>query len=1346
MAILDFKTKERIAMNNVARGSQVALAASQLLKEKAYWVEKFSGDLMLSHFPYDFTGDGQEPCRRVLDINFQQQQINGLIKLGNHSHRRLHMVLTTIAAVLMNKYTGNQDIVLGTTVEKQDFDGEFINTILPLRTAITPTTTFKELLLQVRETILQAAENQNYPMETLLHDLGLNQDQPTQQAGGQQAFPLFDTAVLMENIHEIDYLQSIAPNMIFLFTSDGDQLEGRLQYNDTKYNKETVQQFITHFKRLTDIFLEDLNKPVADAQVLTSEEQKRILVDFNNFSPQADQPHIPYPPKTISLLFEEQVQQGPDNLALTFEDEDLTYFQLNERVNRLAHLLREKGVQPDTIVGLMAHRSLELVVGLLAILKAGGAYVPLPPGNPKERIMGQIKDSNVKLVLTDNNLDIENQFDGQLIDIQSASLTGSSQFDPHSINQPHDLAYIMYTSGSTGKPKGVAVQHDTIANTLQWRKQYYRFDINDVILQVPSYAFDSSVEDILTPLISGSRLILFPENRRLDLPHLGDLIEKYSVTHFLIIPNLYQAFLKEIPTKLKGLRSVTAAGDHFTSQLIKTHFQELPQVALFNEYGPAENSVCSTAYSFDNTSKQVLIGTPINRVSCFILDKDNQLQPIGVPGQICLAGAGLTRGYINRPELTNEKFITSPQAQEANLLAQVNDNRLYCTGDMARWLPGGNIQFLGRVDHQVKIRGVRIELGEIENHLLKIDNIKEAVVIAKEDNLGDKFLCAYIVLTDKESQLETATVNGRLRADLPEYLVPHHFIQLLQMPLTTTGKIDRRKLPDPEIMTDSVYTAPRNPLETQLVEIWAEELNVEAEKIGIDTSFFQLGGHSLKATSLISRVHKSLNVEVPLLELFREPTVRGLAAYIENCGESRFMAIEPAPQMERYPLSSAQYRLYILQQMDAHSTAYNLPEIRFFKEALDKDCLESAFKTLIQRHESLRTAIVTHQGQLYQQIHEQVPFEVQYNTVTKAEARDLLNYFVKPFELDKAPYLRVAQVEIVEAEKANSWALVVDMHHIISDEVSLEILLRDFMAIYDDRQLPPLRLQYKDYAYWQNQQKKSETIDKQRDFWLNVFTGDVPVLQMPTDFDRPAKMTFTGNTITQTITGTLHDKLKEKVNQWDVTYNFLMQAAYYVLLSKYTGQEDIVVGNVVAGRKHADLDQIIGFFVNMIALRNQPIRTHTFAQFLTRVKENALNAYDNQDFPFEELVGALDLKREAGRHPLVDTVFVVQNVAAQFKTDEKKDADSEIIETLKRSHFDLMLHATVFQNRVNLVLEYSTSLFKKATAEEMLKCYIDILAQVVQNNNIPLKDISLAHDYATPQANVLQEKEVDFDF
>ncbi|MCP4147702.1 MAG: amino acid adenylation domain-containing protein, partial [bacterium] len=772
-----------------------------------------------------------------------------------------------------------------------------------------------------------------------------------------------------------------------------------------------------------------------------------------------------------------------------------------------------------------------------------------------------------------------------------------------------NLAYIIYTSGTTGKPKGVLIEHNSIVNTLTWRKNNYKFSEKDVVLQMASYSFDSSVEDIFTTLSSGSRLIILPGEKRLDFEYLKITILRETVSHLLLVPNFYQSLLNEIPDTLTGLDFITVAGDGFTGELVRDHFEKLKGVKLFNEYGPTENSVCSTVYEFAPDRDRVLIGNPIHNVNCFITDKNNQLVPVGVAGELCLSGEGLSRGYLNNPELTAGKFT------KAGIRHPASNITLYQTGDLARWLPDGNIEFLGRIDNQVKIRGFRIEIGEIENCLLSHPEIKEAVALTFESEEGDKSLCAYYVAESTQQPTSTpqppagtkhqpSGIRTYLSKFLPDHMIPSFFIKLEKIPLTPHGKIDRKALSQFQISNIQFppHIAPRDELEKKMAAIWADILGIAREEIGIDCDFFQIGGHSLKATIMTARIHKGFNIKLPLAEIFKNPSIRTLTDTIRRkkagttqCVNETFVAIKPAEKKEFYILASAQKRLYVLQQMELESTAYNMPLAipltpvtpgrvsPVTSGATDLVRLEETIRELIRRHDSLRTSFHTLTDNPVQVIHDTVEFEIEYYN------REGSKKFIRPFELPKAPLLRVGIVEITGTDNTiHEQYMLLDMHHIITDGTSQEVLAKELFTLYAGEDLPPLKLQYRDYAEWQNSREQKELMKQQEEFWLNQFCDELPILNLPTDYIRPVMRSFEGNKISFALNKHETGYLKETAKENRTTLYMIILSIFTILLSKLSGQEDVIVGTPTAGRRHADLENIIGMFVNTLAMRNYP--------------------------------------------------------------------------------------------------------------------------------------------------------------
>jgi acyl carrier protein len=685
--------------------------------------------------------------------------------------------------------------------------------------------------------------------------------------------------------------------------------------------------------------------------------------------------------------------------------------------------------------------------------------------------------------------------------------------------------------------------------------------------------------------------------------------------------------------------------------------------------------------------------------------------------------------------------------------------RLYRTGDLGRWQRDGNIQFLGRTDQQVKIRGFRIEPGEIECQLFKHKRIKEVVVVEKEGEEGIKYLCAYIVAG---MELTVSQLREFLSVMLPDYMIPSYFVFLKKLPLTPNGKIDCRALPVPGVEKSSQYIPPGNAIERKLTELWSGVLSLQKDVISINRNFFELGGHSLKAILLTARMHKEFNVKVSLTEIFKSPTIQALAQYIREAETNRYMPLEPVEEKEYYLLSSAQKRLYIIQQMDEEIIAYNMPMMVPLDETnlggkIDMRKLQYTVHQLIDRHDSFRTSFEMVDEQPVQRIHHphDVDFEIEYFNLKKKNGNrvevmeGIFRDFVRPFPLSRPPLVRVALVEVENTR----YALMVDMHHIISDGFSHEILVRDFMVLYSSQVLSPLPIQYKDYAEWQSRERAAGIIKQQEEYWLRQFSGEIPVLDLPIDYPRPEVRSFEGDFIYLEINEALTYKTARLRRETEVTLNILLLAVYSVLLAKYSGQEDLVIATADAGRHHADLQQTIGMFVNMLPIRIQPGKNKTFKEFLLEVKQQSVNAYANQDYQFDDLVLKLGLQGNRSRNPVFDTVFVVQNTAMQNENLSigKKDNDNndflEITQPEFRNQaFDLILQAVEGDDRLNMRLEYSTALFKKSTAEKMTNHYIDILKQVVENPGLKLKEIIITHDFLKAKPRVIKTAQTDFRF
>jgi len=901
-----------------------------------------------------------------------------------------------------------------------------------------------------------------------------------------------------------------------------------------------------------------------------------------------------------------------------------------------------------------------------------------------------------------------------------------------SINHSVDMAYIMFTSGSTGIPRGVVVEHRNVVNVLTWFARAYQLEPGVRVLQLSNYTFDPSVEQIFGTLIHGAELYIGERELAADKEAFRAFIDLHRIHIINFVPGALKHLLEDGEPP-QSLRALISGGDKLEEDLKRELITK--GYPLYNQYGPTETTI--DALMEKCSEAKVTLGSPIANVQCHVFLSDNVLSPIGVTGELYIGGAGVARGYLNNPGLTNSKFQIPNYKQIPNSKSQITNtyeetdnfshhssffthhSALYRTGDRVRWLPEGKLEFIGRSDHQVKLRGLRIELGEIESRLLKYPAVKEAVVLLREKNPGEKYLCAYIVSAHR---VEVSDLKDYLSGTLPAYMIPAVIMQMDKLPLTPNGKIDRNALPVPERGGRSQVErrAPREKIEHQLADLWAEILNINKERFGIDDDFFDLGGHSYSATLLVSRIHKEFNIKISLVEFFKKGCILEVAQHIKEGTKDTFIFIEPVEKKEYYPLSPAQRRLFILWQMDETSTGYNVPSSLELEGVFDKERLERVFKQLIRRHETLRTSVATIGGEPVQKIHENVEFCILYSDLAAGDVGERIHHFIRAFDLSKAPLLRVELLTLAE----NSHILMLDMHHMITDGASTGVLVKEFMALYSGVKVSPLKLHYKAYAQWQQRQQESGLLDTPAAFWKKQFQGNIPVLELPTDFARPAVRRFEGRRINFEITSELAGQLKALAKNTNVTLFMVLLSAYYIFLSRISGQETVVIGTAVAGRSHADLESIIGIFVNTLGLKNHVDSQKTINTFLQEINRRTLEAFENQEYPFEQLVEEVAVKRDTGRNPLFDVMLVLQNI----------DIPKVEVPGLKlrpyghetdTAKFDLTLQVQEVGEEIGFVFEYSTNLFKEATIWRFVDYFKTVLSTIASQPQARIADIEI---------------------
>ncbi|MES5397628.1 surfactin non-ribosomal peptide synthetase SrfAA [Bacillus amyloliquefaciens] len=1289
-------------------------------KERAYWKEVFSGELpvlqLLPDYPrpqvQSFEGD------RV-SVKLPKTLLERLQKLAEKNGATLYMVLLSAYYTLLSKYSGQEDIIVGTPSagrhhsDTEGLIGMFVNT-LALRSTVKQDQTFTGLLGHVRKQVLDAFSHQDYPFEWLTEELNVPRD--------MSRHPIFDTMFSLQNIsdgipeignltlslHETNFnIAKFDLTMQARETAEGVALD--LDYCTKLFKRSTADRMLTHYVRLLESAAAQPEAKISEYDLLS---EREALKQLQRFNPE----RTAYPKdQTIVQIFEEQAQKNPDRTALQFEGETLSYQQLNERANRLArHILSAGGGGKTAAV--LCERSLDMIVSIMAVLKAGSAYVPIDPEHPVQRIQHFFRDSGASVLLTQQSLKpIAEKADFQGV-IVLADDEKSYEKDSHNLALPFDsktIANLTYTSGTTGTPKGNIVTHANILRTVK-NTNYLTVSEEDTVLGLSNYVFDAFMFDMFGSLLNGAKLVIVPKDTVLDMSRLSRVIKRENVSILMITTALFHLLVDMEPSCLTTLRKIMFGGERASVEHVKKAFATVGKGRLLHMYGPSESTVFATYHPVDVIEEDAIsvpIGKPVSNTEIFIMNKAGRIQPAGIPGELCISGEGLVEGYYNRPELTEEKFVKHPFKE---------GERMYKTGDLARWLPNGDIEFIGRIDHQVKIRGQRIELGEIEHQLQSHDQVQECIVLAVDQGAGDKLLCAYFVGLREISSRELREHTAK---DLPAYMIPAVFIQMDELPLTGNGKIDRRALPMPDVTAANAvsYTAPRNETEQKLTDIWAEVLQME--RVGIHDQFFEIGGHSLAGMKLLALIQQTFGVRLTLKDLFTSPTAAGLAQLIAGSERKAAESIMPAAVRETYPVSSPQKRMFVLQQLEGAETSYNMPSVLRLKGKLDAEKLKSVMKQLTERHEAFRTTFDIKDGETVQRIWAEADIDMEYHEASEEDAEQIIQSFIRPFRLDQLPLVRTGLVKLAEHDHL----LLFDMHHIISDGASVGVLIDELSRLYGGETLEPLRIHYKDYAVWQQTFIESEQYRKQEEHWLRELDGELPVLTLPADYSRPAVQTFEGDKLVFSLTEEQTSALRSLAKQTDSTMYMVLLASYSAFLSKLSGQHDIIVGSPVAGRSHADLANVIGVFVNTLALRTYPEADKTFADYLEEVKQTALRAFDAQDYPLEDLLQKVEVQRDTSRNPLFDAVFSMQNANAEDLVMEGIELKHHPFDR-KTAKFDLTMTADDTDGGLTFVLEYNTALFKPETAETWKHYWLHLLEAAAENPAAKLSELSLVNE------------------
>ena len=1324
------------------------LQGEELEREFAYWRKQLGGELPILELPTDRARPAEQTYRGAqFTFRLTPEVSAGLKELGRREGVTQFMTLLAAFQVLLSRYTGQDDIVVGTPiagrnrVETEELIGFFVNT-LALRTDLSGNPSFKEVLGRVREVTLGGAAHQELPFEKVVEEL-----QPERDLSRS---PVFQVMLALQNMPEhrfempnltISPLEADPGTAKFdltMFVGPSESgLLGMLEYNTDLFDRDTVERMLVHFKTLLQSIVNDPEQRILSLPMLQEPERQQLLVDWNDT-------HTDFPyDLCFHQLFEAQVELAPAAVAVVSDEETLTYTELNARANRLARFLVAQGVGPETVVAVLAPRSVSLLTAMLAIFKAGAAYLPLDPRHPATRHSQILKQSQTSIVLVTSELEPvieEAETTARVYQLGNALEDASGEENLELRNGARSLAYVIFTSGSTGLPKGAMIEQRGMVNHLYIKVRELELVASDILAQTASQCFDISIWQFLSPLLVGARVRIFNDEIASDPKGLLQALEAEAVTVAETVPSMLRAMLAETQSFASSLRWMVVTGEALAPEICRTWKRSVgDRIRLLNAYGPTECSDDVTHYEVKRAPEdhvaRMPIGHALDNTHLYIVDREMGLVPAGVSGELFVGGAGVGRGYLNDAERTARSFVPDP-------FSCVEGARLYRTGDLCRYLRDGQIEFLGRIDDQVKVRGYRIELGEIEAALESHTGVRHAVVTARDEQL-----IGYVVPVEEAglsgSEREASgELRPYLRERLPEYMVPQRWVVLDQMPLTANGKIDRQRLPEASEAgaLDQEAEGEWTPVEEMVAGIWSEVL--KRETVGRDENFFELGGHSLLATQVISRVREVFEVEVELRRLFAEPTVQGFSRIVEEALRRGAGVTAPVLQSTGVdeqsdgllPLSFAQQRLWFLNQLEPDSPFYNMPSAVRLKGELRIDALERTLSEIVRRHQVLRTRFVSVGGEPRQEVlpAEDVKFVVTdlsslNETERESTVREVATAEIhEPFDLASGPLLRVKLLRLSDEEHV----VVLTMHHIVSDGWSIGVLIKEVATLYDaysrgdESPLAELPVQYKDFAVWQRGWLQGEELERQLDYWRGHLGGELPVLELPTDRPRPAVPTYRGAQLLFHLSHELSAELNELSRREGVTVFMTLLAAFQTLLFRYSGQEKIIVGSPIANRNFIQTEGLMGVFINQLALHSEPGRNPLFSDFLRTVKQVCFGAYAHQDLPFEKLIEELQPARDTSRPAVFQVEFGVQNAPMSAMTLPNLSLEPLRLEN-ETSRYDLTLWMTQGGNKLSGLWTYNTDIFDESTIAKMGNHFSVLLESIVKNPATRLTNLEM---------------------
>jgi tyrocidine synthetase-3 len=1305
----------RVDYKDFVQWQQSDVQERLLNQQKEYWLGQLKGGLHRLNLPLDFP----RPKHRGFTGKSAQWQLgrdlaSAVRALAAREELTLHMVFLSIYAILLSRLSGQEEVLIGTPVsgrrhpDLEHMVGMFVNTLV-LRLFPEGDNSAVEFLGAVKETAVAALDNQDVALESLFENLEFdvcfvmqNMALPSLNLPGLrlEAAPLEGATAKFDLTFRVDELD--------------DDLLLTLEYRSDLFSRESILRWLGYIDNLVGELVARPREILQSLDMMPAEEREWLQANLNNSE-------VDYPGEAmIHQLFQRQAEARPHAVVLIGDEEDngvqLTYGFLNDLASRVCAGLKRYGAFAGNIVALHLDRRVETLAAILGTLKSGCGYCPIDLDQPRRRSEFILKDSGARFAIVSEHSPLEIQHHTCVL------LPITRFFNQEAVetleSEPMDSsfpAYVIYTSGTSGRPKGVLVEHRQVVRLFFNDNPLFDFGPEDVWTLFHSLCFDFSVWEMYGALLFGGRLAMVSKAAARDTRLFLKLLLRCRVTVLNQTPSAFNNLADEL-AQTDGpnlcVKMVIFGGEALNPSQLKAFNRIYPEIRLINMYGITETTVHVTFKQLetpDLDSSVSAIGKPIPTLFCRVTDRRMNPCPTNTAGELLVGGAGVARGYLNRPELTHEKFVSG----------------VYRSGDLARLLPSGDLEYLGRVDQQVKIRGFRIEPAEIENRLLSHELVAEAIVLAHKNGGNEQSLCAYFVPSadhTANTSVNVTTLREYVATRLPEYMIPASFVQMEAMPLTANGKVDRRRLPQPHMNHNEAILEPLGEKERSLAAVWAQVLGLEQASIGRCSNFFEMGGHSLKAAKLSAEIHRHMGYDVPLAAIFSNPTLQTLAECLRERDTASVRTIEAVERREYYPQTPGQGRIFLLNQLEDMGLSYNMPSAYWMIGPLDREKLRRSFGKLLERHSPLRTSFHFIHRQPVQKIHDFTEGELEVELMENDDntADQLMAAFFRPFDLERPPLFRVGLRQF-EPERH---LLLIDAHHIVTDGLSIRILVEDFLAFYNGDSLPMPEIQYHDYACWVSESGNRQKAAEQLLFWKEVYGNGIPQSNLPTDFRREESRTFRGGTVPITVEDELSRRLLACVSSHETTLFNVMMTVFVILLSRLGGQEDVVVGTVTAGRELRELEDMAGMFVNTLALKYECPDELSLANMMRDVRTRSQRAFANQDVQFEDLVRELQVEAQPGRNPLFDAMLVIQN----FEIPDIRLPDLELKPEAvmwNQSKFDLTLFVFERDQEVRMKLEYDSSLFKEETVKDMGECLLHIATQVAADSAIPVGEISI---------------------